>query len=501
MGTGHVTDRANANATSPVNSGNVPINLASLSPTGIPTTTDKKQVFTEIWNLFNENYPNFEMKGVDWSTERIKYESKAIDAGTWPQFFSVVNTMIHDLDDSHCYLIGAPSPTTYTPLILTAWCNGQVVVMWSYDSSKVPVGSVVTSVDGAAVSTRLSRPDFSSGYIEGAGQEALMTDSNHPEQLSFRLPSSHQTRTATVPVYPLNGSAVAGLKHIAKSAWAVRPGATYGDPIAKGDLSFRVAYLGNDILYVYIPAMEPPDNTQGGEALASEFQHVLQLALHSKGMVIDIRGNSGGDMWPALWFARHLYSGIERPTEVRFRTSEYVQLPSQLTDGTQRIALKASETQASAGFTKWGVTQISPLAPKLNIPVALLTDGWNVSAAENFTVFMKSASNVSTFGSVTGGSDGSPQTFPVMKGVEVSISTWQERVMATGLPIEGFGLHPDHPIYMSDAQVTEEMIRSQQGNPRQTMDHDSVLQAAQAWVEQQVKNGRIEEMRASASEF
>lgn len=90
MGTGHVTDRANANATSPVNSGNVPINLASLSPTGIPTTTDKKQVFTEIWNLFNENYPNFEMKGVDWSTERIKYESKAIDAGTWPQFFQLL---------------------------------------------------------------------------------------------------------------------------------------------------------------------------------------------------------------------------------------------------------------------------------------------------------------------------------------------------------------------------------------------------------------------------
>ncbi|GEO27327.1 hypothetical protein AAC03nite_31120 [Alicyclobacillus acidoterrestris] len=88
-------------------------------------------------------------------------------------------------------------------------------------------------------------------------------------------------------------------------------------------------------------------------------------------------------------------------------------MPAQLTDGTQRIALKASETQASKGFTKWGVLQIPPLAPKLNIPVAFLTDRWDVSAAGNFTVFMKSASNVSTFGSVTGGSDGYPQPFPL----------------------------------------------------------------------------------------
>ncbi len=95
---------------------------------------------------------------------------------------------------------------------------------------------------------------------------------------------------------------------------------------------------------------------------------------------------------------------------------------------------------------------------------------------------MSSAPNVATFGSTTGGSDGSPGVYSVMKGVKLSISSWQERVTSTVLPIEGFGLHPDYPVYISDTILSQENSYSISGNVKQTMDHDPVLQAARAWV-------------------
>ncbi|EPZ52733.1 hypothetical protein N007_19890 [Alicyclobacillus acidoterrestris ATCC 49025] len=69
-----------------------------------------------------------------------------------------------------------------------------------------------------------------------------------------------------------------------------------------------------------------------------------------------------------------------------------------------------------------------------------------------------------------------------MKGVKLSISSWQERVTSTVLPIEGFGLHPDYPVYISDTILSQENSYSISGNVKQTMDHDPVLQAARAWV-------------------
>ncbi|GEO26176.1 hypothetical protein AAC03nite_19610 [Alicyclobacillus acidoterrestris] len=463
------------------------VNLNSLSPIGTPTTSEKQQVFHKIWQLFNTYYPNFAMKGLDWSAEKSKYEPKAINASTWPQFFSIVNQMISDLNDPHCSLIGAPMPTTYTPSVLTAWSNGQVVVVWSNDSSKIPVGSIVIGVDGAPVSVRLERSEYSKGYLEGAGQEALMTTSSSPEQISLWIPSSDQTRKVTVPVYPLTGSPanneVSELKNAASSAWPIRPGWNYGLPITQGDMAFRITHLQDGILYVYIPAMEPPQSSENEDALTNEFERILKLAQNSKGLILDIRGNDGGIMWPGLWFARHLYKSDMEPAEVRFPTSQYLKLPQTLTSQDEiSIPLKPSTEKATPGFTKWGIMNISPLSPNLNIPVALLINGWNASAAENFTVFMKAAPNVSTFGSPTSGEDGSPRSFTVMKGVNVDISTWQERVMSTGFPIEGFGLAPDHPVFVSDSDLTKETIRSQQGDTQQTMKNDLVLQDALAWI-------------------
>lgn len=458
------------------------IDLSSLTPAGTPTDAQKQAVFMRVWKLFDTHYPNFEMKGIDCAAEKAKYQPMAMAAASWPAFFGVVQQMIDDLRDGHSYLVGAPLPPTYTPLVLTAWVNGQVVVAWSGIPSEVPVGSIVVGVNGSPVSMRLQRPEFGHGMKQEAGREALMSAVNQPERVTLFDPSTNETHDVTLPVR-VDKSTVdpipLPLNKVLALDWQLDPGYTYGVPIAKGTFSFRVAHLPGNVLYAYIPSMSGPTRT----ALHDEFQRLLQLAQQSKGLIIDIRGNGGGDMLPGIWFVRHLYDRTETPTEVRFRTAVDRTLPSAERGGQQTLPLRPSSTPASPGFTKWGIMQGAPLEPYLNIPVALLTDGWNASAAENFTAFMQVAPHVATFGSRTAGADGAPTRYPVMKGVQVAISSWQERVMATGLPIEGFGLPPEHPVDVTYEAWLDETTRAQQGDPQQMMDHDPVLQAALQWVQ------------------
>jgi hypothetical protein len=433
-------------------------------------------------------YPNFQMKGVNWQTEKTKYEPEALNANSWSQFFFVTNQMINDLRDGHSKLIGAPVPPVYTPLIATALWNGQVVVTWSNGNRKIPVGSIVTSVDGEPALTRLNSIKYSAA---AAAQVALVTNLNQPEQLGLFVPSSNQDITVTAPVYPIDdpipNNALTKMNQAYHSSWAVKPGIAYGKPIAKVDGAFRVAYLQNKIVYVYIPAMGA-GSTMDYDELMKEFQSVLQLARSAKGIIIDIRGNYGGNMGPGLWFARHMYTRVEEPVEIRYPLSVYNQLPNNLGNDKQIIPLSpVSPSTQSDSFMNWGIMQLSPLKPTIHIPVALLTNDLNFSAAENFTAFMQAAPNVKTFGGTTGGSDGSPGTFPVMKDVQIEIPTWQERIIATGLPIEGFGLPPDYPVYISDKILTEEIIRSENGDIQQVMAHDPVLQAAQNWLGNNLK--------------
>lgn len=467
------------------------LSLSSLSPTGVPTLDEKHQVFSKVWQLFETYYPNFKMKGIDWLGERAKYQPKALAAATWPAFFGILNQMISDLDDPHCYLTGAPMPTTYIPLVGTALARRQVVVVASSNPARIPVGSIVTGVNGSPISRRLDRSVYSKGSLEAGVAAAFMTTSSNPETLSLWIPSTNRVRQVTVSVYATTGRIPSAVRSFAKKIvapiWAFSPGGTYGSPIASGARAFRVAHLQNDVLYVYIPAMAPPVTTPEERALTDEFRRVLKLAESAKGLIVDIRGNPGGDMWPGLWFARHLYNRVETPAEVRFPKRYDPTLPHELANGTEYIPLKpVSSATASPDFTQWGVMQLSPLTPHVSVPIALLTDGWNASAAENFVVFMQSAPNVETFGDTTMGADGSPRAYPVMKGVQVLISSWQERIMATGLPVEGFGLPPDHRVNVSYSDFVNETIRAQQGDPQETMSHDPVVQAALAWIRQKV---------------
>ena len=60
--------------------------------------------FDALWHTFNENYPSFELRGVDWKKSKAKFRSKLNPESTGLELFNVLNEMISELKDGHVSL-------------------------------------------------------------------------------------------------------------------------------------------------------------------------------------------------------------------------------------------------------------------------------------------------------------------------------------------------------------------------------------------------------------
>ena len=81
---------------------------------GADPDNNPKSIFNSIWNDFNETYPSFELKGVNWDEIYEKY-SPRIHAGMSDlSLFGACSEMLNELDDPHVRLItpfGNSQPT------------------------------------------------------------------------------------------------------------------------------------------------------------------------------------------------------------------------------------------------------------------------------------------------------------------------------------------------------------------------------------------------------
>ncbi len=160
------------------------------------------------------------------------------------------------------------------------------------------------------------------------------------------------------------------------------------------------------------------------------FDSVFPRISQTDGLIIDLRGNGGGNSGYADHIARHL---IDRPIATdRWITRVY-----------------------NPAFASWGLKEetysaqqdsmmpLDGIKPYLK-PVVLLTDRGTFSAAEDFTALLKSAGRITQIGTATGGSTGN--------GVRVSL-TGIGQIMANicskhdvapdGTEFVGIGLIPD----------------------------------------------------------
>lgn len=84
--------------------GNITYSQTELSEKPKNEIVSPTEVFEQVWNLLNANYPYFEQRGIDWNAMYKVYKSKINPQTTDDELFTVLSNMLEHFNDGHINL-------------------------------------------------------------------------------------------------------------------------------------------------------------------------------------------------------------------------------------------------------------------------------------------------------------------------------------------------------------------------------------------------------------
>jgi len=297
------------------------------------------QDFDELWRTLSERYCFFEDKAVDWDRVRAVYRPQVEAVGNRDDFASIVRNVLAELYDAHTHLNqewnGAPR---WPPFDVRVEVDGSAAVVTdvmsgsSAEANGILAGDRIVAVEGVPV-------------LEAAQQFM-------PNCLSRPDPEAE--------IYALN-VAVSGRRGAARRFEITRGGR--GLMI---DLPTTGGGSGPDL------ALERLDGGVGRITITSfgsadtieAYDRALETLQDTSGLIIDVRGNGGGD------------TAVARPIMGRFIT--------------ERMPYAAMRRRQGPGLSEPWLEYVDPRGPfTYERPVVVLTDAWSASMAEGFPMGMR----------------------------------------------------------------------------------------------------------------
>jgi C-terminal processing protease CtpA/Prc len=216
---------------------------------------------------------------------------------------------------------------------------------------------------------------------------------------------------------------------------------------------------GKNFGYVVLPRCSAKDN-DGLLLYAADVRRILTdlTAQSPKGWIVDLRGNTGGNMWPML-------TGIG-PILGDGAVGSFVAADGNVTwfyqDG-------KTGTRNPAGLETVSLTlDEEPVLQKpSSAPVALLVDSSTASSAEAITIAFHGRPDTRSFGSRTAGKSTAVQPFKLDDGAELYLTTAID-ADRSGKPYPN-GFTPDQVISFTGSSMPQES-------------NDQASLAAQAWL-------------------
>jgi hypothetical protein len=175
-----------------------------------------------------------------------------------------------------------------------------------------------------------------------------------------------------------------------------------------------VTAQGRNFGYVVLPRCSAKDN-DGLLLYAADVRRILTdlSAQNPKGWIVDLRGNTGGNMWPML-------IGIG-PVLGEGNVGSFV-----AADGTINWFYQDGKTgtRNSAGLETVSLTlEDAPVPVTPSAPVAVLVDSSTASSAEAITIAFHGRPGTRFFGSHTAGKSTAVQPFKMDDGAELYLTT------------------------------------------------------------------------------
>lgn len=297
------------------------------------------QDFDELWRTLGERYGFFGDKPVDWDQVRTVYRPMAAAANTRQEFAEVVRQVLAELYDAHTHLNqeweGAPRWPPFDIRVEPDVHGGIVTDVQpgsSAEQAEVAPGDWIVAVDG---------------QLLGEAYRQF-----YPRCLTRQDPAAY--------AHALN-VAVAGRRGAARRLELVR-GAEHlfvDLPLSRREALPDLSHerQADGVGRIAIRSFGAMETIDAFDAALAELQD-------APGLILDVRGNGGGD------------TAVARPIMGRFIS--------------ERAPYATMRRREGAGLSEPWIEYVEPRGPfTYGGPVVVLTDAWSASMAEGFPMGMR----------------------------------------------------------------------------------------------------------------
>jgi hypothetical protein len=346
------------------------------------------------WNVFRHFYPYWMDIAVDWDARLQPHLAAALDvAGGRDAHFDAVRALVADVRDGHGSVRDAAPlnrpPVAWLPLQLRL--IGEKLVVTASSDAGIPVGSVVTAIDGVPVEQRLAKElRLASGTLQWRRWRANGRLSQCRAGVAVNLTTETPSGTTRVASLPCTGSAMQALTDSRPDTIAeLRPGVWYVDLTR-----LRAASLGA----------------------------LLEKVANAKAVVFDMRGyptDIGSAILP------HLMSVAEDSTDSWMHVSRIVGPFGQI---------------AGWRSLSWN---LKPAVPLITARRVFLTDGRAISYAESVMGHVRDHKLGTIVGGRTAGANGNVVQFTVPGGFSISFTGLRVTRHDGRTPFHMSGVGPD----------------------------------------------------------
>jgi carboxyl-terminal processing protease len=236
---------------------------------------DKLKIFNQVWETINDKYYDEKFNGTDWKQIRIDYLPKVENAKNDEEFYQVVKQMTRELRDAHTRFWTPEEAKLrrkkqHSSIGIKVEENGEKLVITGVetdseaDKAGVKIGMFVVAVDGTDVKTKLAEAKES---IKSSSPQAV-------KLLSLRAIFRGEI-----------GSTI-------KLTFTDKTNKTFDVALTRNIISesFEVTtkILPDNIGYLRFDTFN--------EKLSDKFKEALTNLKNTKGLIIDLRDNGGGQL-------------------------------------------------------------------------------------------------------------------------------------------------------------------------------------------------------------
>ena len=234
----------------------------------------RRRTFDLVWQKISDSFYDPAFKGTDWHAVRAKYLPEVASTSDSAAFHGMLNRMLDEIKESHLSVNLPASPQTGVGLDRLAWAEGKILVAKVEADSPagkagIRIGDEVVAVDGSSAEEiyRRAAHDMTFASPELRAQQRPLT----VERKLRGAPGSTVKLQIRAPRK--------GLRELTLSRSVI----VTHDKIEPA--SFRTLTPG--VGYIRIPSYWTGN-------LRETFDEALQQLSDCTGLIVDVRGNSGG---------------------------------------------------------------------------------------------------------------------------------------------------------------------------------------------------------------